>query len=100
LPVVSGRKTVYQGNAIVAKKSRFPPERLKTYLKKHLGEKIYLNADNRRPNVLKEIHEDYIVLSAVPKETEPEQSFVVPISSIVSLQQVEGIDGLVVYLVR
>lgn len=79
---------------------RFLPESFREYLQNSVGQKIYLNADDRHPCILQNVHTDYIVLSNAPKTNEPRQTYAIPIANIVSLQEVDGLGGLVVYLTR
>lgn len=70
------------------------------FLSARIGQRVFLNADSRTPNVLQTVKDDYLVLRGVASYETPAHAFIIPLRSIVSLQEVDGIDGLVIYLVR
>lgn len=76
------------------------PAQLRAYLGERIGQRIFLNADSRHPSILEAVYDDYITLHRTASPDDPEQSFIIPLNSIVSLQEVEGLGGVVVYLVR
>lgn len=76
------------------------PAQLRAYLGERIGQRVFLNADSRHPSMLEAVHDDYLILRRPASPEDPEQSFVIPLASIVSMQEVEGMGGVVVYLVR
>lgn len=76
------------------------PENLSGYFKNLIGQKLFLNADNRQPAILQEVHNDHLRLATAGAGDSPHDHFIIPLRSIVSVQEVEGLDGVVVYLVR
>ena len=84
----------------MTRQPRLPPESFRELLQKNIGQQIYLNADDRHPCRLLEVQTDYIVLTSRGQANQPHQTYTVPISSILSLQHLEGLGALVVYLLR
>ena len=76
------------------------PKRLAAFFETRLGETIFLNADDRNPSTLKAVFDDYLELSSHRIGAGPKSSFIIPFTSIVSIQETEGIQGLILYLVR
>ena len=70
------------------------------FLEQHIGKRIFLNADDLKPYTLASVHDDCIQLTRSSEANGDDQTFVIPYSAIVSLQEVEGLGGLVVYLVK
>jgi len=70
------------------------------FLKELIGKQIYLNADSRKPHMLEAVKDDYIFLTNTHRDNEPRQAFAIQISSIVSTQEIEGVEGIVIYLVK
>ena len=71
------------------------------YLKNHIGERIFLNANDQNPYVLESVEKDYILLNQIDDlQDSVAESFVIPLSAIVSVQQIEGLPGIIVYLVK
>ena len=75
-------------------------KRLAAFFETRIGEKIFLNADDRNPVVLKAVCNDYLELSSNGSGTRPKSSFIIPFNSIISIQETEGINGLILYLMR
>lgn len=72
---------------------------MQNYLRTRIGEIIYLNADSRKPFRLQEVMDDYFELAGT-SENEKKDALIIPIASIVSVQKMEGLPGLVMYLVK
>ena len=71
------------------------------YLEKHIGDRIFLNANDQNPYVLESVEKDYILLNQIDDlQDSVAESFVIPLSAIVSVQQIEGLPGIIVYLVK
>lgn len=71
------------------------------YLEKHIGDRIFLNANDQNPYVLESVEKDYIKLSQVQNsENSSLESCVVPITAIVSVQELKGIQGIILYLIK
>lgn len=71
------------------------------YLKSHVGERIFVNADDQKPFLLQSVEKDYIRLSQIESlQNITTESFVIPFSAIVSVQEVEGVNGIIIYLVK
>ena len=70
------------------------------FLQQHVGKRIFLNADNLKPYILKSVYGDCLQLIQESDANKPGQTFIIPYSAIVSLQEIEGLRGLVIYLIR
>jgi len=76
------------------------PKRLAAFFETRLGETVFLNADDRNPSTLKAVFDDYLELTSTRADTGLQSSFIVPFNSIVSVQETEGIQGIILYLTR
>ncbi len=71
------------------------------YLKQHIGDRIFLNANDQEPYVLESVERDYIKLAQSKRyANSPIETFVVPLTAIVSVQEIDGIPGVILYLVK
>ena len=73
---------------------------MQNYLRTRIGETIFLNADSRKPFCLHEVKDDYFELTAPSGERDSGNTLIVPITSVVSVQEMENQIGLVVYLIK
>ncbi len=59
----------------------------------------FLNADNRNPMIIHQIGSDYIQLKNTNRK-EKMDIITIPLTSIVSVQERQGLGGIVVYLMK
>ncbi len=61
--------------------------------------RYFLNADNRNPMTIHQIGSDYIQLKNI-NHKEKMDIITIPLTSIVSVQERQGLGGIVVYLMK
>lgn len=83
-----------------SKKSLVQSGDMQNYLRTRIGEIIYLNADSRKPFRLQEVMDDYFELAGQSQQGEPGDILIIPIASVVSIQELDTQIGLVIYLVK
>ncbi|MDQ7064385.1 MAG: hypothetical protein Q9P90_09055, partial [candidate division KSB1 bacterium] len=66
------------------------------YLKQHIGDRIFLNANDQKPYVLESVERDYIRLAQTKNHVRSSiETFVVPLTAIVSVQKIDGVPGVI-----
>ncbi len=69
---------------------------LTSLLKPYIGHLVFLNADNLNPYTLEKVNEDHLILL----HNTTKKRLILSFSGIASFQRLEGIDGLIIYLIR
>lgn len=75
-------------------------DNLYKFFKHQSGSRVFVNGDSRQPYFITQVQADFLTLDASESELEKSNQLYIPFQSIVSIQRLNNVDGLVFYLVK
>lgn len=78
------------------------PKGLFGYFQEHIGRCIFINADCEHPYILKLVDEDYLIVAQKDNNIRQIRAdrIIIPFHSIISIQEIKDLNGIIIYLLR